>query len=360
MYTKSETQKIKGIAILFMLFHHMFFGDERFVLLAPLAYCMRICVFIFTFLTCYGLSLQFKKIQEMNGSSLKFIIYRYIRAMSPFWFILLLSWLVYAVTPLQAHGYDDGWSLTSVPFMLADFFCVRELLGGVDSFTEWYMNFMVVEITLFPIFYYLAKKLKFSLIPITSVLYFSLPTICNSIYGGNYNMYIFSIELGILMAQNDSFSTVKTGFDKLSRPVKILSGAGLVIFSMLFPFAREFNLRTYHLGIQPLLFTAGAMCAIFFSFLCIKSRPVEKALAFLGRYSAGMFFLHSYLLEELDFFFVKLHYLIIQFAVLVAMSLLMSMAVEGLKKLLHYNSLIDRLCRPFRQPAPVQGAAAVK
>ena len=77
MFTNKETNKIKGIAILFLVFHHMYRtvddiaarGVELHVMTADnvskLAYCMRICVYIFALLTAYGIALQYETIKNV-------------------------------------------------------------------------------------------------------------------------------------------------------------------------------------------------------------------------------------------------------------------------------------------------------
>lgn len=77
MITKGETLKAKGIAILLLVFRHMYRTVEdisshgvqlHFMTAGPVsqvAFCFRICVYIFVILTAYGVKLSFEQAQKM-------------------------------------------------------------------------------------------------------------------------------------------------------------------------------------------------------------------------------------------------------------------------------------------------------
>ena len=80
IFTQEDTLLVKGIAILFMLFYHLFETYERVnslgVIYAPLsenAFLMisgfgNICVAVFAFLSAYGIS---KKLISLEGADLR-------------------------------------------------------------------------------------------------------------------------------------------------------------------------------------------------------------------------------------------------------------------------------------------------
>ena len=75
MFTKEKTNQCKGVAILFLLFHHLFRTEKiieshnmQFFFLdvktaAIIGSSLRVCVWIFAFLSAYGLSYKY-----INGS----------------------------------------------------------------------------------------------------------------------------------------------------------------------------------------------------------------------------------------------------------------------------------------------------
>ena len=72
MFTKEDTNKIKGIAVLMLIFHHLYLVDDDISYLAERSFsfsvidlpitavCFRICVYIFCFLSAYGTSAGLK------------------------------------------------------------------------------------------------------------------------------------------------------------------------------------------------------------------------------------------------------------------------------------------------------------
>lgn len=72
LFSKTDTSKVKGIAIIMMIFHHCFLSAARYkgqiVLFMPFseefindfALSMKICVAIFTFLSACGMTLSYK------------------------------------------------------------------------------------------------------------------------------------------------------------------------------------------------------------------------------------------------------------------------------------------------------------
>ena len=73
-FSREESLKVKGVAICLLLFHHLFYSQNRidagrisFLLLSKesvmiIATCARVCVWIFAFLSAYGLSVQYTKL----------------------------------------------------------------------------------------------------------------------------------------------------------------------------------------------------------------------------------------------------------------------------------------------------------
>ena len=89
-FDKSKTLIIKGLAILMLLFHHLFlvkerldvngvdFSQETYAHMYKYVVQARICVWIFVFLSAYGMAKQI----DMKGQSfLKYAVLRWINLM---------------------------------------------------------------------------------------------------------------------------------------------------------------------------------------------------------------------------------------------------------------------------------------
>ena len=71
---------------------------------------------------------------------------------------------------------------------------------------------------------------------------------------------------------------------------------------------------------------------------------MKQSLVFLGKHSANVFMLHTFIRDVYmkQFIYSRGHFLAI-IVVLLGISLLLSFAVEGIKKLIHYETFVSRL-----------------
>lgn len=350
-FTINETNKVKGIAILLLIFHHMYRTTDEILMrgaepilisgesISHIAYCFRICVYIFAFLTAYGLTRQLMK--SDNVSYARFVIRRYIKLIFPYCFTLMCVWLFWLIVLRQSPlaRYDGN-----ILYMVADFFSLLELFGHTEKMflgLFWYMNFAVVEIIVLPLLVAGAKRLGIYLVIITSLLYNTLPTICDSVYGGNYNNYVFVIELGIIFSLNNSFELMNSRFEKLALITKTLIGGFLLVISFGAPYLAWFVLTTEKFGITYLLHTLGAVALTVFIFLYIKNEGICKILERLGILSGDIFLLHI-LIYELGWRIVSMtNIIIIQYITCVIMCIIVSYILATVKKKSGYNKLIN-------------------
>lgn len=83
-FTKEDSLRTKGVAVILLLFHHLFFADRGYPVelhlisrdtLGVLAVAARICVWIFCFISAYGITLQFNRKSEEQSIG-KFVFTR--------------------------------------------------------------------------------------------------------------------------------------------------------------------------------------------------------------------------------------------------------------------------------------------
>lgn len=105
-FDKLESLKLKGIAIILMLIHHTFpsddvmskqfntiisyvpFGKSDFL---TFSLSCKICVSLFAFISGYGLFLSY---QEKQITDQRWVIKRYIKSFSGYWFVWLFSSII--------------------------------------------------------------------------------------------------------------------------------------------------------------------------------------------------------------------------------------------------------------------------
>ena len=99
-FDKSASVALKGIAILMMMLHHNFWSTSLFesytISFAPfsrsqvvaVAYACKICVSLFAVISGYGL---YKSYQETDLKPDKWVLRRYIKTFSGYWFVWICS-----------------------------------------------------------------------------------------------------------------------------------------------------------------------------------------------------------------------------------------------------------------------------
>ena len=359
MFTKSETNKVKGIAVLFLIFHHMYRtvddiaarGVTLHVLrddnLSKLAYCLRICVYIFAIISAYGISLQYDTIKDKKHDTFKFIIKRWIKLLAPFWFTLVCIWLVYAIVPgLDPFQTYQGGNI--VGMMAGEFFALLDVLGCSYNMivgVAWYMDFAVLELLAIPFLYYLCEKFGWAILLFTSAFYNFIPIVFNSDFGGDYNYYIFAVEVGVLLSRGDVMSRIKEKYDGLTAIYKVMVVMILILIMFGTPYMAWFKVESNIFGARSILFTTGATACIFISYLGIREKHVEKILAFLGRYSGDMFLTHTLVYCHLSNIVFWSKDILVQYATCVVICLVLAVLLGTLKKYTRYNQIINRLCK---------------
>lgn len=90
--TKKDTSVIKGFAISCMLWHHLFYKTQDYgVFVQQLGVLGKCCVFLFLFVSGYGLTKQFERLPKFNVvSSLRFVFLRLTKFYMQYWFYFVI------------------------------------------------------------------------------------------------------------------------------------------------------------------------------------------------------------------------------------------------------------------------------
>ena len=90
--TQEQTSAIKGLAILCMLWHHLFLDTLDYgSFVNGLAVLGKVCVCLFLFVSGYGLTKQFDKIEKHSiRNTILFVIRRYAKFFMSYWFCFIV------------------------------------------------------------------------------------------------------------------------------------------------------------------------------------------------------------------------------------------------------------------------------
>lgn len=295
-FEKRDTLVVKGLAILLLLFYHLFgeaYAVEQLqVIYAPIPRDLffmlsgfgNICVAVFVFLTAYGITKGCIKEGESPVflDTMRQAFLRFCRLVANFV-------LMYLSVNLVWHSYFDyrklyGEGLQGGLQALIDMFGFAQLLGTPTlNMTWWYMELAILFIFLVPILYLVVRKAGvYSL-----MLGFLLPLAITM--NGDVQRYFLVALLGVVAAKEQWFEKL---FARKRHPaVKVVIGVLLIALSI--PLRQNFLVHTYFLWI---LDGPIALLLCWFGGEILSRIPgVSEVLAFFGKYSMNIFFVHTFL-----------------------------------------------------------------
>ena len=347
MFKIEDTNRLKGIAILLLIFHHMYrtAGDIEFLAaqgivmtdadLSMTAFCFRICVYMFCFLSAFGMSAGIgdKKIRP------RYFLYRVWRLLAPYWFTLIILNAIYV---LDNHSFY----YKNILYFFGDVIPVLDIIGRpFDMFNGvfWYMNFTLVLIFVLPLIYLITRKTGPLLLILTVLLYGFIPVVLDSPYGGPYASYLFAAEAGVLFQVYDVFGKLKKAFAGMSSVLKAALCVGLILYTAICPYTALFIIPDDHFGFRSMLHAFGAVSLMILGHLFFTGKYIAKPLEVLGRYSYDMFLIHVIIFRKAAVLLRPLRFVPLQYIVSVCLCLLAAYALYLLKKYTGWFKLISRV-----------------
>lgn len=352
--TKNDSQIIKGVAILLMLWNHCFLPGrfEKYSLTFwPLAqanvegiagFC-KICVSLFAFVSGYGLYCSLRSLDKRNGLSSPSVATwyrtRYLRSFSGYWFIVIVAWIVcQCLSGLTVSAYFENGSifegLCNMLFDLtgtAAFFGTPKLIA-----TWWYMSAALAFILLAPLIYWLMNRFS-------DVLCLALVCIATRVTGGfpgsiNWLSFLPAFIVGMTCAHGDFFQKVQSFCDSSKIKHAGLVLALIALMPLCYKFSSHFPKKyfwDFSWGYFVIVYVTLIKCSIpYIPF-------VRQAFAFLGSWSADIFLTHSFLRARYASHIVYAPgpFLLVIVRLLV-LSLGICALIRLLKRIVHYDRLV--------------------
>lgn len=354
-FNKSASQKLKGIAILIMLQHHNFriksiydaytvsffpFNEDYIV---KLSLFFKICVSIFAFISGYGLYNSYSNKKE---NSEKWVIKRYIKTFSGYWFIYISSCVICELIDNRASNiYMKEGVLIGIVKFVTGFFGFNNLLGlRLLNGAWWYMSCAMIFIVLLPLIMKVERYiggvellLLTIIIPRVIQMPWTNEDVCIS--------FMFVYILGIVSAKYRwidkiiNYKVVKS--DLGNKGIKFILEVILIFIGIKLYF--RLPVKTFweiKYGIIP--FFVIIWCIEFI----INIPFLSIILDLFGKYSMNIFLIHSFIrgIYLMDFTYSFYHFLLIT-GVLLLISLGISILIEKIKLLIKYNLMIERITK---------------
>ena len=348
-FTKEDTARVKGAAILLLFFHHLFYkttlterrGIEFLLIpehvIQPIAVGARVCVWIFVFLSAYGLAVQYEAGKDRE-TTLQFYIKRWMSLLKAFWpayiFVFIGYWLVKGNT---INYYDHKFLWLFLDAMgVADIF-ETPLLTGV----WWYMAMAQAIVIAVPLLVRVCKKYGLGSYLLVFLILQFLPEGIQSHYGGRYLNYLLAAVLAVCCAQgalmDHAMRRRKTVAMRILEPIILLAGAVVLIV---------IKIEIADVDKWKMIGFVTAIAAFLIIVLVakyLKAKCVDKVLRFLGKHSGNMFMVHAFLYGPCHAAVFWSHNALVSYLTLVVLSLLVSVLIETVKKLIRYDVWFGRM-----------------
>lgn len=347
-FTQKDSLVVKGVAILCLLFYHLFEHEQRvtsmqvnyepfsldvFLLFSSFG---NICVAIFVFLSAYGISKgirEKKKAGEMLSLTGMFRIscFRYLKLTAHFLIMYLSVNLLWFYKFDYAGLYGRGWQGGLYTVLDA-----TGLSGVFKTFTInqtwWYMELAILMVFVIPLLYLLIEKLGYYVLPLAVLL----PVAVELTF--DIKRYYFVMIFGVLAVSKEWFEKLFSG--KWHIAVQSLLGILLLTASVFF--------RQNYVVYSEFAYLVDAPIALLFAWfgagILGRIPLINKFLAFCGRHSMNIYFVHTFFYMAIyQKFIYSFRYAPIIFLVLLGVCLIYSVLLEGIKKLIRFEKGLEYL-----------------
>jgi peptidoglycan/LPS O-acetylase OafA/YrhL len=334
--TMNDTQELKGIALIFLLCHHLFYVqkglyDDYCGLVQNWGIWCKVCVAIFVLLSGYGLTV---KANHDHGipSVRTFYWHRFTKLLSHYWFI----WLCFVPLGVFAFGrtFDIVYKFHPTFYFFTDLFGIASCFNVLGyNPTWWFMGCIIVLYLIYPFLYRISRWGNHWLILATVCLYF-LPIPHGFL--GMEKPYLFSFSMGILLAnawkEDGTALYIGRGASKLYK-------CSVLIFLLLLAAERHFMVT------DKLPFDAVLALMITIAYLSFHIPSfLRKGLNFLGKHSMNIFLFHTFILS---YFFQDLIYCtrncVISFLELLIICIVISVLIEKVKQWIGFYKLLHEV-----------------
>jgi len=331
-FTKKDTAIAKGLAILLLLFYHLFYEEQVVIALQvdyrPLSkeiFLMtagfgNICVAVFVMITAYGITKSILDVPDMNLKTAYGQAFRRFRRLLTGFAILYVSVVLVWAGRLDLQSlYGKGKQ--GVVLLLSDALGMAQILGTPTlNETWWYMSLAYTFIFLIPVLAFCVKKIGPALLAVT----FFLPMMVE--LNSDMNRYLFVAVLGVCAAHGNWFERI---FSLRLSPIwKWCIGLTGFVFCILV--RQNAVVRDYF---PEYVDAPIAFFLICFAVMLPGSVPgIRQTLGFVGKHSMNIYLVHTffYLIIHRNFVY-GFRYAGLIYLVLVILSLGYAVVLDALK-----------------------------
>lgn len=335
-FSKRSTNIVKGMAVLILCWHHLFWHNvsvpvdlKTASIMDVLVPVTKVCVALFTMLSGYGIYISF---QKSNCSYKKFTFLHLKKLLINYWWIyipvfILSFWFHREGTPIEIYGMGSN----GIKNFLLDFLGLRAIIYSKTlNNTWWYMEAAFCFYLCFPLLYKALKK-----VPVLLLSFSVLPVLLASVHifwtgfitTDRELFYLFPFVVGMELARRGSLNLLVKKAEEHKWEFLGYSLLGFVCICVI---------RTQ---VSMIVDTFYACSIILIGIgIGVFDNLFVKSLEFFGKHSMNIFLIHSMVYYYFDItkrLLDGINILFIKYLVLLFICLLCSYAVEYIKKCVH-------------------------
>ena len=326
--TKIDTNVLKGIALLLLLCHHLFYKenglyDDLFIaghgLVNEWGKVCKVCVAIFVFLSGYGL------VKSSQGKEVKAVTFYWNRMTK----LLLNYWVIWLLfVPIGVFFFGRTFELVYVNHIpirfLLDLGGLAYMFGfyGYNA-TWWFMSCIIMLYLLYPLLWYRGGLTLLIVLAMSIIIsLFHLPFLTPIRY------YLMTFIVGMIFASTNLLSRINLTSSTQRGAIFLLFVVCVFVRNALGRFSMQFDTIICIVGI------------ILYSNIRIKNKLCQNSLEFIGRHSMNIFLFHTFIYS---YYFREQIYAprnpILIFLLLLGICLIVSVLIEKIKVLVHFQQL---------------------
>ncbi len=363
--TKRESNILKCVAIMLMLFHHLFmyanwpgFPELAYgpllstpELLANFGKMGNVCVSIFVFVTAYGTTVSYRDRNMDNGHAImEKSTRRMVKLLFNFQFVYIIF---YALCPLGGSNWLTFYSssrLENLAFAIIDFFGLSYIFDTPTyNSSWWYMSLAITLIFLVPWAIKFFRRYGVMALLAATLLGYYLDTYFEFIH------YLPCVFVGIVLADRKLLERIKEWGEKAGPLLRHIAAGlcGVTAFILMWYLPKT---DWYVKGLSEAAICCGI--AILVVLGPSKTSGLKKAAEFVGKHSMNMYFVHVFIFDTwFEDFTYSLKSPALIFSFLFISSLALSLAIEKLKSFVHLDHLAElaanKLCTRLRCTATI-------
>ena len=343
VFSQKHTHIAKGIAILLLLYYHMFidFRDFR----GFLALIAHSCVYLFVFLSGFGLTVSLDKASSSNTGALSWISKHIWKLEVFFWPHYIVGAVIYTVICKGSLMAFYG----NVGELLLDFFCLSNILGHKNLYgVWWYMGLAMVIVVILVFFAKAFKRIGWYIIAVVYTIMLIIPN-----YGedaidnpGPYKGYFLAVCLSVIFARKKIFEEYMGFLKKESQLMNFMLSAGcltaIVGLTILLTLT-GWNHIAALLLLPQIIKTVVAILFVILSLNLAELKIVSRLLEFLGKLSDDMFIIHITVMVAFPPITRLTGMPEVDYLIFLASGILVTMAYKKIKVIAKYDMLTEKV-----------------